>query len=630
MQVEICEDPSLQQMDSTTVISSVHKRLKSDCDKRLRKEKLCSTLKSFHYLKQDVGEDKGEGGIKEDGQLVSTGVPSSLKQEIQQLEKRLQDQFAVRHALEKGLGHKSCSSFSNDSSIPKPTKKLIKEIAILELEVMYLEQHLLSLYRKAFEQQITHLSPAADMNDNKKPMNSLSEKLTESSTLDFSPRKQNLSVQSSRIILPRKSATSFQSDNSGVLCQEKHSLGVNRSHSSLLQRSVCSARLSPSAKNLSRALKACHTLPLSFLEDGRIVDHNQIVSLAEHLGTRIADHIPETPNKLSEDMVRCMAAIYCRLKDSPLVYHGLKSSPSSSFSSVSACSSHYAGDLWSPSYKRGSTLGRQIDNTFQADGLIDFSGPYHTMMEVSAICKESKRFSEVETMLHNYKSLVDKLEAVNPSEMKNEEKLAFWINIHNAMMMHAHLEYGIPQSSTKRILLLTKITYIINGRSVNAEMIQGPILRCCIHPPGQWLRLLLYSRFQSKDRDECQDYAIEHPEPLLHFALCSGSYSDPAVRIYNPKRLYQQLESAKEEHIRANIRIHKEQKILLPKIIESYTKAANLSLQESLNMIERYLPVTLRIAMYKCQEGRSRKLIEWIPHNFTFRYLLPRESAEFL
>jgi hypothetical protein len=41
--------------------------------------------------------------------------------------------------------------------------------------------------------------------------------------------------------------------------------------------------------------------------------------------------------------------------------------------------------------------------------------------------------------------------------------------------------------------------------------------------------LLLSPRTKFKSGDERQAYAIEHPEPLLQFALCSGSHSDPAV-----------------------------------------------------------------------------------------------------
>lgn len=41
----------------------------------------------------------------------------------------------------------------------QPPTELIKEIAVLELEVSHLEQYLLSLYRKAFDQQTSSVSP---------------------------------------------------------------------------------------------------------------------------------------------------------------------------------------------------------------------------------------------------------------------------------------------------------------------------------------------------------------------------------------------------------------------------------------------------------------------------------------
>jgi hypothetical protein len=34
------------------------------------------------------------------------------------------------------------------------------------------------------------------------------------------------------------------------------------------------------------------------------------------------------------------------------------------------------------------------------------------------------------------RSLVQLLESADLNGMKNEEKIAFWINVHNAMMMH--------------------------------------------------------------------------------------------------------------------------------------------------------------------------------------------------
>jgi len=45
----------------------------------------------------------------------------------------------------------------------------------------------------------------------------------------------------------------------------------------------------------------------------------------------------------------------------------------------------------------------------------------------------------LEEQLHillSYRSLVSRLENVNPRNMRHEEKLSFWINVHNSLAMH--------------------------------------------------------------------------------------------------------------------------------------------------------------------------------------------------
>ncbi|KAK9284357.1 hypothetical protein L1049_023528 [Liquidambar formosana] len=160
-------------------------------------------------------------------------------------------------------------------------------------------------------------------------------------------------------------------------------------------------------------------------------------------------------------------------------------------------------------------------------------------------------------------------------------------------------------------------------------MIQSSILGCRMSRPGQWLRLLLSSRAKFKTGDERQAYAIEHPEPLLHFALCSGSHSDPAVRVYTPKRVFQELEAAKEEYIRATFGVRKDRKILVPKIVESFAKGSSLCPAGVIEMIQQSLPESLRKSIKKCQLGKTRKsIIEWVPHNFAFRYLISKELVK--
>ncbi|TKY70508.1 Ternary complex factor MIP1, leucine-zipper [Spatholobus suberectus] len=611
-----------------------HKRSKSLPDKkRIEEDNPDNHIQASDRMKLDMSylTECDKAGKN---RTPTNEVHSTLKQEIQQLERRLQDQFQVRCTLEKALGYRSSSLVnSNKIMIPKPATELIKEIAVLELEVVYLEQHLLSLYRKAFDQQLSSVSPTSKEETVKSPLTtprarfinvSMPEVLTKRECSTAQPNDHELATL--RKEHNRYEPDTFGKEYNGNLPEEKHlDSGVYRCHSSL---SHCPAftRGSPPAESLTKSLRACHSQPLSMLEYAQSSSSN-IISLAEHLGTRISDHVPVTPNKLSEDMVKCISAIYCKLAEPPMIHPGL-SSPSSSLSSTSAFSIGDQGDMWSPRFKNNSTFDVRLDNPFHVEGLKEFSGPYSTMVEVSWLYRESQKSGDTEKLLQNFRSLICRLEEVDPGRLEHEEKLAFWINIHNALVMHAFLAYGIPQNNVKRVFLLLKAAYNVGGHTVSADTIQSTILKCRMSRPGQWLRFLFSPRTKFKAGDRRQAYELEHSEPLSHFALCSGNHSDPAVRVYAPKRVFQELEVAKDEYIRANLGVGKDQKILLPKLVESFTKDSGLCPTGVMDMILESLPESLRKSVKKCQLAKSRKCIEWIPHNFTFRYLISKDMVK--
>jgi hypothetical protein len=122
-----------------------------------------------------------------------------------------------------------------------------------------------------------------------------------------------------------------------------------------------------------------------------------------------------------------------------------------------------------------------------------------------------------------------------------------------------------------------------------------------------------------------KSYAMDHPQPLLKFALCSGFHSDPPVRIYTAKRVYQELEMAKEEYIQSNLKVQTENKILLPKIVESYGKELGLCSAALSEMIQFCSPEYLKEGF---QQGKLGRKIEWIAHDFSFRFLLSTELAK--
>ncbi|XP_020570649.1 uncharacterized protein LOC110017852 isoform X2 [Phalaenopsis equestris] len=600
---------------------SRHKRSKSEIYNRGKGDLLESPSTSCG-LKEDM--KNREYDIDAEKKLIHTKKAQGvLKQEIMQLEKRLKDQLEAHLMLEKALGYrKTVIDSSNNSFTPKPAKELIREIAVLELEVMHLEQHLLSLYRKAFDQQIPTLSLIPSKSKSKHPVGYQRKPFHELPSPQISSKTIFPLVHSTRILPSQISACKLADESYPENITDRN---VNRCHSALNQRTVYSSRISSSEAALARALQDCDSQPLSFLTDWH--DSNSgMLSLAEYLGTGITDHVAETANKISEDLVKCMGAIYIKLADPPLLNPGPSSSPTSSLSSMSAISPQCAGDLWSPGCRNETILDTRLVNPFRVEGLKEFSGPYNSMVEVSSIRNDEQRLKTVEELLGSYKSLIHKLAAVNVKRMKNDEKLPFWVNLNNALIMHAYLVYGVPQSSMKRTSLLIKATCIVGGHSVNADMIQSSFLGCRTHWAGQWFRTFMLPVMKFKARDEWKRlYAIEKQEPLLHFALCSGSHSDPAVRIYSANKWLEQLETAKAEYIRATVGIQKEKKMFLPKLIEIYAKDSCMSSQKVVDMIQRHLPETLCVAIKRCQRGRSHKIIEWLPHNLKFRYLLSKE-----
>ncbi|KAH1082183.1 hypothetical protein J1N35_021944 [Gossypium stocksii] len=601
------------------VTSSRHKRSKSfPGKKRVEEDGFGTSVEASNPTKLDTGHLKDSVKTKKKQSPTSSAeVQSSLKQEILELEERLQDQFEVRRALETALGYRTSSNYDTSEapvSKSKPATELVKEIAVLELEVVYLEQYLLSLYRKAFDQQVSSLSPSKRDERLKTPVDTPKMRFSEVSRPDNESKVENSAI------LSGNHDNSWKEPN-GIGEEKLLDSSVLRCHSSLSQHSEFSGRTSPDETS-AKAIRACYSQPLSMMEDAQNAPN--VISLAEHLGTRISDHVSETPNKLSEDMIKCMSAIYCKLTDPPLVQNSILS-PNSPISSANAFSPQDHHEMWSPGFRNNSSFDVRLDNPFHVEGLKEFSGPYSTMVEVPWIFRDSQKLGDVELLLQNFRSLICRLEEVNPKKLKHEEKLAFWINIHNSLVMHAFLAYGIPQNNVKRLLLLLRAAYNIGGHTISADTIQNSILGCRMSRPGRWLRLLLPSMAKFKPGDERQAYAIEHPVPLLHFALCSGNHSDPSIRAYTPKRVFQELETAKEEYIRATFGVRKDKKILLPKIVESFAKDSNLCMTGVIEMVQQSLPEPLHRSIRKCEQGKSHKGIEWIPHNFTFRYLISKE-----
>ena len=93
-----------------------------------------------------------------------------------------------------------------------------------------------------------------------------------------------------------------------------------------------------------------------------------VARLADHLRNFISNHILESPNRLSEDLVHCMATIYCKLVEPPLPPMGFTNSRTSSLSSSSVFSPEDQHDSWSPHFSNKEACEIRLTNPFQVKG----------------------------------------------------------------------------------------------------------------------------------------------------------------------------------------------------------------------------------------------------------------------
>lgn len=251
------------------------------------------------------------------------------------------------------------------------------------------------------------------------------------------------------------------------------------------------------------------------------------------------------------------------------------------------------------------------------------------MIVVPRIHIDADKFDYATKMLETIRSLIQRLEKVDPMKMTHEEQLCFWINIHNALVMHAFLAYGLRDKRMKSTDMILKAAYNVGGQSVNAQTIQNSILGCQSHRPSLWVRALFTPTKRSTAAGTIRHpYALHHPEPVAHFALSTGAFSDPPVRLYTAKKIHEQLEAARTEFIQGSVVVRR-QSLLLPKVLHYYARDAALELRHLVELVcESMSAAQLEELQRHCPRRRLDKCVEWMPYKSSFTYVVHRELAD--
>lgn len=397
---------------------------------------------------------------------------------------------------------------------------------------------------------------------------------------------------------------------------------------------------SPSSLTCSPASpKELVTKPTKEYKRGQTLDdlliQTDIMELSEE---SYLENFMQQPNQLSEEMVRCMRNILLCVADSSQFSSYCCTTSSQGHHSHSSLASLSGLSATSPSRQSPSSDIKKVvmatENTFdpyRVQGSVNWTkyiGTYSTAAEVSKMSVGEKQLTYAAEALKKFRLLVEQLAKVKPERMNTNEKLAFWINLYNTLIMHGYLAYGVPGSDSKFLSLMKKAAYTVGGLSLSAIDIEYIILKM---KPSHRPQMALVHK--CKLLEEKLKFSIDNTEPLVAFALSCGTFSSPAVRIFRPENVMEDLQYSLKDYIQASVGISSKGKLLVPKLLHCYTKGV---VEDSMlpDWICRFLSFEQAAMVRNCSTPRKQRLMS--PRSFsiqpfdsTFRYLfLPEKGSK--
>ena len=165
-----------------------------------------------------------------------------------------------------------------------------------------------------------------------------------------------------------------------------------------------------------------------------------------------------------------------------------------------------------------------------------------------------------------------------------EEKIAFWINLYNVIVIHGVIALGVRDSVKEVWNFFRRVRYQIGEHFFSPEDIEHGILRGNRRPPYSLLR-----RFRAGDPR--LNFIVEPLDPRIHFTLVCGSSSCPFIDVYTPENLEQELSIAAAAFLNGGgVLIDRERhRVSLSRIFKWYGRDFGFSQVELLRFIAPYL-----------------------------------------
>ncbi|MCD7450739.1 hypothetical protein HAX54_008300 [Datura stramonium] len=525
-----------------------------------------------------------------------------LEEEVEELREELDGQLQLKTVLQYALQRPTVGSCPCLSTLPRRVQHLLEEVVTAEEEIVWLERKVdvlkLKLYR---EKELAEKWETLQLKQvqHQQHQRLISKQLPQAPRPDRSQNYQQLRKQY-RIRKERRA-----------------SIGSFIDFHTIYSPINLTEEIVESSSRGTRSWRRHHSQP------GDIEMEN------------------ETPNKLSEEVIKCLINIYLKLNKASLESKGsssiaLKQSQISSKKSKSnficskTCTSAAAAVAAAAADVPTFAFNDYASNLDPYGILLDTDGSsnreigsYKNFIQVSRTSLNTSHISECLPQMGKLRTMVQKFSNVDITCLTYKQKLAFWINVYNICIMHAFLQHGLPSTEEEQLSLVNKASINVGGIVLNALAIEHFILR---HP-----RDAEHGLTDDNERFLRNYYGLEYPEPNVTFSLCRGSWSSPALRIYRPDEVGNELERAKMEYLEASVGVTSKKKIVVPKLMQWHMNDFADDMESLVEWIYSQLSssCSLKKSMMDCLGAGEKKslsltkMIEVQPYASEFRYLLP-------
>ena len=195
------------------------------------------------------------------------------------------------------------------------------------------------------------------------------------------------------------------------------------------------------------------------------------------------------------------------------------------------------------------------------------------------------------------------LQAVDASRLRGEERLAFWLNVHNALALHACAALGVAHGKSlwRRLEWARSACYCVGGHRFSLLEMEHAVLRAGGSGPRVFGAASLLPSFAEGDPRAA--FRVEGREPLLSFGLFAATAGSAPLRVFRAGRARRELEAAAAAYLGERASVDEGRGcVALPELVRYYWSdfAPDGGRAAGVEELARRMPEPLRSRVERC------------------------------